>query len=68
MRSRPSSTATRRPPAVKVPVKITDRAFWLMLMKPPAPASLGPNRLTLTFPSASHSAIPSTARSSPPPS
>jgi hypothetical protein len=26
-------------------------AFWLMLMKPPAPASRGPNLLTLTLPS-----------------
>ena len=51
----PSSIATWRPPAVKVPVKTTALAFWLMLMKPPAPASLPPNRLTLTLPSASHS-------------
>ena len=68
MRSWPSSTAICSPPAVKVPVNTTARAFWLMLMNPPAPASLGPKRLTLTLPSASHSAMPSTVRSSPPPS
>jgi hypothetical protein len=52
MRSCPSLTATSRPPAVKVPTKTTFLAFWLMLMKPPAPASRGPNLLTLRLPSA----------------
>ena len=51
MRSWPSSTAIFSPPAVKVPAKTTLRAFWLMLMKPPAPASFGPKRLTLRLPS-----------------
>ena len=41
-----------QPPAPKVPTKITFLAFWLMLMKPPAPASLGPNLLTLRLPGA----------------
>ena len=50
MRKRPSSTAISSPPAVKVPAKTSLRAFWLMLMKPPAPASLRPKRLTLTLP------------------
>ena len=50
-RSLPSSTATCRSPAVKVPTKTTFLAFWLMLMKPPAPASRGPNLLTLRLPS-----------------
>ena len=40
IRSRPSSTAISSPPAVKVPANTTLRAFWLMLMNPPAPASL----------------------------
>ena len=35
---------------MKVPRKKTARAFWLMLMKPPAPASRLLNRLTLTLP------------------
>ena len=43
-------------------------ALWLMLMNPPGPASLGVNRLTLTLPSASTSAMPRKAWSSPPPS
>ena len=43
-------------------------AFWLMLMNPPEPASLEPNRLTLTLPCRSAWAIPRTAASSPPPS
>ena len=37
---------------MKVPAKTSVRAFWLMLMKPPAPASRGPKRLTLTLPRA----------------
>ena len=40
MRSSPSSTATFSPPAVKVPANTTLRAFWLMLMKPPARRAL----------------------------
>ena len=36
---------------MKVPAKTTSRAVWLMLMKPPAPASRGPNLLTLRLPS-----------------
>jgi hypothetical protein len=44
------------------------RAAWLMLMKPPAPASRGPKRLTFRLPCASACARPSTAMSSPPPS
>ena len=36
---------------MNVPAKTSFRAFWEMLMKPPAPASRVPNRLTLTFPS-----------------
>ena len=35
MRSPPSTQATSSPPAVKVPLKMTCLAFWLMLMKPP---------------------------------
>ena len=58
IRSSPSSIATSSPPAVNVPAKTIRRAFWLMLMKPPAPASRGPKRLTLTWPSASTSAMP----------
>jgi hypothetical protein len=56
------------PPAVKLPAKTRRLAFCEMLMKPPAPASLVPNRLTLTLPSASVSARPRQARSRPPPS
>jgi hypothetical protein len=37
---------------VKVPTKTTFLAFWLMLMKPPAPARRGPNFETLRLPSA----------------
>jgi len=37
-------------PATKVPVNTTFLAFWLMLMKPPAPASRGPNFDRLTEP------------------
>ena len=59
---------TRHLPAVKVPTKTRVLALWLMLMKPPAPASLGPNLLTLTLPSRSTWAMPRQARSSPPPS
>ncbi len=40
--SRPSATATSRPPAVSVPANTTARAVWLMLMKPPAPGELRP--------------------------
>ena len=47
--ARPRSCRSR-PPAVNVPANTTLRAFWLMLMKPPAPASFGPKRLTLTLP------------------
>ena len=36
---------------MNVPANRIRRAFWLMLMKPPAPASRGPKRLTLTLPS-----------------
>ena len=36
---------------MNVPANTTLRAFWLMLMNPPAPASFGPKRLTLTLPS-----------------
>ena len=51
MRSRPSAHRDRAaPPAVKVPTKTTALAFWLMLMKPPAPASRGPKRETLRLP------------------
>ena len=53
MRSRPLSTAISRPPAVKVPTKTTFLAFWLMFMKPPAPASRGPNLLTFRLPARS---------------
>ena len=42
MRSLPSSIATSSPPAVNVPRRRARRAFWLMLMKPPAPASSRP--------------------------
>ena len=41
--SRPFSTATVSPPAENVPTKTSLLAFWEMLMKPPAPASLPPN-------------------------
>jgi len=64
----PRCTASDSPPAAKVPANTTLRAFWLMLMNPPAPASLEPKRPTFTLPSASASAMPSTAMSSPPPS
>jgi hypothetical protein len=53
---------------VKVPTNTTVRAFWLMLMKPPAPARRGPNLLTFRLPWLSACARPSTAMSSPPPS
>ena len=43
--SAPSSISTCRSPAVKVPTNTTFFAFWLMLMKPPAPARRGPNLL-----------------------
>ena len=43
-------------------------AFWLMLMKPPAPASFVPNRLTFRLPSRSACARPRNATSRPPPS
>ena len=43
---------------MNVPRNTTFLAFWLMLMKPPAPASAVPNRLTLTLPSASTCARP----------
>jgi hypothetical protein len=39
MRTRPFSIDTSRPPAVSVPANTSLRAFWLMLMNPPAPAS-----------------------------
>ena len=58
----------RSAPAVKVPQKTTFLAFWLMLMKPPAPASRGPNRETFRLPSASACARPRNAMSRPPPS
>ena len=50
MRSAPSAASIRSPPAVKVPAKTSALAFWVMLMKPPAPANRPPNRLTLTLP------------------
>ena len=50
---RPSSTATLSPPAVNVPANTSFFAFCEMLMKPPAPASLRPKRLTFTLPAAS---------------
>ncbi len=43
---------------MNVPTKTTFRAFWLMLMKPPHPANVFPNRLTLTLPAASTCAMP----------
>jgi len=58
----------RSRPALKVPTKTTFFAFWLMLMKPPAPASFGPNLLTFRLPCASAWARPRKAMSSPPPS
>jgi hypothetical protein len=51
--SSPFSILTSSPPVVNVPPKRTRHELWLMLMKPPAPASRGPNRRTLTWPSAS---------------
>ncbi|MCY1526246.1 hypothetical protein D9M68_612550 [compost metagenome] len=55
-------------PALKVPTKTTALAFWLMLMKPPAPARREPKRETLRLPSASAWARPRKAISRPPPS
>ena len=52
-------------PAVNVPRKNTLRAAWLMSMKPPAPTSRRPKRLTLTLPWRSASAMPRKAWSSP---
>ena len=66
--SRPLRTATCKPPALKLPTNTTRRALWLMLMNPPAPASRGPNLLTLRLPCASAWARPRKAMSSPPPS
>src|SRR5208283_2293587 len=57
MRSVLFSTAIFSSLPVNEPTNTTSRAFWLMLMKPPAPLSLPPNRLTLTLPEASPSAI-----------
>ncbi len=68
MVKRPSATSISSPPVVKVPANATLRAFWLMLMKPPAPARRVPKRLTLTLPCASTCAMPRQAMSSPPPS
>ena len=67
--SRPSSIAGSRPPASKVPTNTTFFAFWLILMKPPAPASCGPNLLTLTI-ALPHRPAPGRGKpaSSPPPS
>ncbi len=59
---------TFSPPAVKVPQNTTFRAFWEMLMNPPAPAMRGPKRLTFTSPSRSAWAMPRKAACSPPPS
>ena len=53
MTSLPSATSMSLSPAVNVPANTTFLAFWLMLMKPPAPASRGPNLETLRLPSRS---------------
>ena len=56
------------PPAVKVPQNITFLEFWVIFIKPPQPAILGPNLLTLIFPFSSHCARPGNAISRPSPS
>ena len=63
-----SATENSPPPAMKVPTNTTFFAFWLMLIKPPAPASRGPNRETLRLPMRSACASPRKAMSRPPPS
>jgi len=60
--------STSTPPEVKVPLNTMVWAFWLMLMKPPGPTILSPNRLTLTLQCSSTSAKDRNASSRPPPS
>lgn len=52
-RSTPGAISISSRPSGAVPRNNTRLAFWLMLMKPPAPARRQPNSYTLMLPSAS---------------